>query len=72
MDKIIALVKDWRNALAVLLIAGLALWINPDAKGFLALALLVFAAVYLVAAVAKRLGPKPPPAPPGQDKPSDA
>jgi len=68
MDKIIAIVKDWRNALAILLIAGLALWINPDPKGFLALVLLVFAAVYLLTALIKMLWPKAPAT--GQDKPA--
>lgn len=65
---IIKLVTDWRNALAVILLLGLALWIRPDAGGFTALAVVVFALVYLAAAAAKALRPGKPP-PPGDPKP---
>lgn len=61
---IIKLVADWRNALAVILLLGLGLWIRPDAGGFTALAVVVFALVYLVAAAAKALRPGKPPADP--------
>lgn len=48
---IVNLVKDWRNAISLLLILPLVAWIRPDPAGLTALTLIVFACVYLGAAI---------------------
>ena len=61
---IIKLVADWRNALAVILLLSLALWVRPNAGGFTAMAVVVFALVYLGAAAVKAIRPGKPPSDP--------
>ncbi len=61
IDLIVKLVKDWRIAVSLLVVIALGSWIRPDKpEGLFALALIVFAAVFLGAAASSVLRRPPP------------
>jgi hypothetical protein len=56
MGKILSFVTDWKNGLALLITAGLAIWLNPLEAAHIAIIFIVLvAAVHLLAAIWRAL-----------------